>query len=896
MIRRPPRSTLSSSSAASDVYKRQYQRRVRGAVVAMEEGSVETLLQTASFPELLAIEKRVSREVGAQQNNLRLLVGESYKDLIESANSVIHMQLSVQQLGDKLRGINAELASEKFGCAGQQVAAGRTEEDSGGDALEFAGGSVMVAPEQIWDALEQGRMAEAARVWVGSQEQWEGLAEYERLKSLAGQSMQDTLTDLKMEILHSCKRRLMEPFQDPGFYSDCLSGISALDPEYSNPTAVLDLLLDSRSGWISHCLSQLLIQPHQTAGWLDRTKQAVSHTIKSLQDTVHHLAAIFIHPPSHRFEIASTAVTSRLDQWLSDSIMAVTAQFKHLLHQVTGGHVLAELQQVAISSCGASPELEEARMDNVGSGVGTCSSEDKAWVQSWVESSAVQVLGSLWSRHLESMFEERACEVINLGFEKLDISSHLDAAADRLEAEHPTESIGQIVQQVCSSITSQMKAVLQDVQSLFLHGHDSHGSETSTPSTQESTPSTQERLANFFSNKCSQHLQTLAASATVRVKRLQAAGADGVEGGVVDEGLLDQALLLGGVCGALASGALWDLLGTGIPAQTTHSTAALSLQQGGQQELEQCHISAYSLWVQWTVEALSRGLVGCRHDSRRDDLLTHWNQVSVDDEETERVSIPTQLSTTVMTYLFQLCQQAIRIGASAVGATVMTMLQRGALQGALSCYQQDTWLGDQVGQPALLSSFALQAIFDLRFLHMVLVQEPDDPLGVQTLDLIQQMKLHVDPIEYEMCHELLAGAVQTCYTRVGTLLGPIATQNSKLAASLNPAVGAPPNTEQANVLKLSSVVGRFNMLATQMFPPPPAFTLSDDPNYQENLDLMDHNTDEAYDNESPRSPTQPKGMVESLLTSHATSFSDRLTSGFSATNLSEGWSKLLGNS
>eukprot|EP00656_Telonema_subtile_P056856 TRINITY_DN9208_c0_g1_i3.p1 TRINITY_DN9208_c0_g1~~TRINITY_DN9208_c0_g1_i3.p1 ORF type:complete len:249 (+),score=12.40 TRINITY_DN9208_c0_g1_i3:91-837(+) len=32
MIRRPPRSTLSSSSAASDVYKRQYQRRVRGCI------------------------------------------------------------------------------------------------------------------------------------------------------------------------------------------------------------------------------------------------------------------------------------------------------------------------------------------------------------------------------------------------------------------------------------------------------------------------------------------------------------------------------------------------------------------------------------------------------------------------------------------------------------------------------------------------------------------------------------------------------------------------------------------------------------------------------------------------------------------------------------------------
>eukprot|EP00656_Telonema_subtile_P033021 TRINITY_DN3640_c0_g1_i1.p1 TRINITY_DN3640_c0_g1~~TRINITY_DN3640_c0_g1_i1.p1 ORF type:complete len:694 (-),score=217.59 TRINITY_DN3640_c0_g1_i1:1751-3832(-) len=35
MIRRPPRSTLSSSSAASDVYKRQYQRRVRGTMAVL---------------------------------------------------------------------------------------------------------------------------------------------------------------------------------------------------------------------------------------------------------------------------------------------------------------------------------------------------------------------------------------------------------------------------------------------------------------------------------------------------------------------------------------------------------------------------------------------------------------------------------------------------------------------------------------------------------------------------------------------------------------------------------------------------------------------------------------------------------------------------------------------
>eukprot|EP00658_Telonema_sp_P-2_P062808 TRINITY_DN5148_c0_g1_i2.p1 TRINITY_DN5148_c0_g1~~TRINITY_DN5148_c0_g1_i2.p1 ORF type:complete len:215 (-),score=52.09 TRINITY_DN5148_c0_g1_i2:389-1033(-) len=45
MIRRPPRSTLSSSSAASDVYKRQYQRRVRGPLVSAMEGGEERVSQ-----------------------------------------------------------------------------------------------------------------------------------------------------------------------------------------------------------------------------------------------------------------------------------------------------------------------------------------------------------------------------------------------------------------------------------------------------------------------------------------------------------------------------------------------------------------------------------------------------------------------------------------------------------------------------------------------------------------------------------------------------------------------------------------------------------------------------------------------------------------------------------
>eukprot|EP00657_Telonema_sp_P-1_P005055 TRINITY_DN22174_c0_g1_i1.p1 TRINITY_DN22174_c0_g1~~TRINITY_DN22174_c0_g1_i1.p1 ORF type:complete len:105 (-),score=56.26 TRINITY_DN22174_c0_g1_i1:60-374(-) len=66
MIRRPPRSTQSRSSAASDVYKRQYQRRVRGqGLTNMAEPDVHilptisTLLE--SFDEIFELGAELGR-------------------------------------------------------------------------------------------------------------------------------------------------------------------------------------------------------------------------------------------------------------------------------------------------------------------------------------------------------------------------------------------------------------------------------------------------------------------------------------------------------------------------------------------------------------------------------------------------------------------------------------------------------------------------------------------------------------------------------------------------------------------------------------------------------------------------------------------------------------------
>eukprot|EP00656_Telonema_subtile_P031388 TRINITY_DN34358_c0_g1_i1.p1 TRINITY_DN34358_c0_g1~~TRINITY_DN34358_c0_g1_i1.p1 ORF type:complete len:394 (+),score=148.35 TRINITY_DN34358_c0_g1_i1:110-1291(+) len=88
MIRRPPRSTLSSSSAASDVYKRQYQRRVRGIApshmsdhedAVMEEEPTSTYWETEQSGKRKRVQTEVLQTAVDVPKKLKASVGEAGK-------------------------------------------------------------------------------------------------------------------------------------------------------------------------------------------------------------------------------------------------------------------------------------------------------------------------------------------------------------------------------------------------------------------------------------------------------------------------------------------------------------------------------------------------------------------------------------------------------------------------------------------------------------------------------------------------------------------------------------------------------------------------------------------------------------------------------------------------
>jgi len=830
---------------------------------ADQDRPVAVLLQTATFAELKKVEQRTRFEVEAKQNDLRQLVGESYKDLIESANSVLHMCNSCAQVESVLKSTNDLMNSEPFNSPDlqddSQIPA--VDEPTPEEAVQDKLASVVAAPECIWRALEQKQVSVAASSYLAARDTYHSLSEAAKhASSLPLANAWQVLQELHLQIQHTAFAVLMVPFSAWSTYSDALSAVKWLDGEGSNAdgTTTFDLFLESRTAWLEHFVQ---LSRTQSESAVQHASHIVSETIRVLQSTAYDAVGIFSLEDDCGEQLSDSlkgtlkmdeaAMHAKLPQWLRNATRIVCTQIAVVLEQVSEGQVLSKLQQVAIKAV-ADPQFCP---------VGSLTWSDAAKFTTSAPEGGYD-FSKLWAEFLDPVFEQRARSVISLGFDRLDTASHLGNAAEKLHDTQNTISIGVTVQQVCSAITSQMQAVLLDVHSLFRVGVEEASAEQS---------SSEARLADFFQNRCCEHLEELATSAISRLEELQAAGNSSInhksDSGSVDavkSTIVDEALLLGGVCGALADGAN-ELLASVSPNQDASSL----VKQGAQEQLQQCHISAYSLWVKWTVAAYGHQLRHnfCASDWPLRDFETHYEEISNNGDvgKDGASRLPAHLSTPTLQFLHQLCQQAIRIGANAADNTVKQMLQKGTFDGAIECYQEVLKQNQDCGK------FALQCIFDLKFLQHLLIEPGNSTHLQKSHSLINSFQSYVDPIEYEIYDSLLNKAVQKAYQRLSILLGPLAGQH---CSRFDP--GSTSLTDVPNLLKLAPVFGRFTLLATHMFPPPPAFAM------KENWDTSPTAMSTANVDNLPT----PKGMVETL--SSQVGFFER------ARGLSQGVSGLFG--
>merc|ERR1719239_1582701 len=134
--------------------------------------SPDQLLTNRSLADCVAVGEQLGREVDRKREELRVMVGERYRDLIEAADTIQNMKLTASKVIESVEGMRSsckhlqqQAAISCLTSAGEPVA---SKESPNQPYLAVAASTklLMVVPERIWAAVESGRRAEAAQLFL----------------------------------------------------------------------------------------------------------------------------------------------------------------------------------------------------------------------------------------------------------------------------------------------------------------------------------------------------------------------------------------------------------------------------------------------------------------------------------------------------------------------------------------------------------------------------------------------------------------------------------------------------------------------------------------------------------------------------------------------------------
>lgn len=136
--------------------------------VAVERS--EALFERRGVNEIREIEKATLKQIDDKKRKLREIVGESYNDVITSADAIVGMSVKCQAVSDNLAKIRARFCSDALQRSGSQStspAPGVTQLDE----LHAIGSRVkylLDTPELIYSCIDSGDFLEASRRWLKS--------------------------------------------------------------------------------------------------------------------------------------------------------------------------------------------------------------------------------------------------------------------------------------------------------------------------------------------------------------------------------------------------------------------------------------------------------------------------------------------------------------------------------------------------------------------------------------------------------------------------------------------------------------------------------------------------------------------------------------------------------
>ncbi|XP_038021519.2 conserved oligomeric Golgi complex subunit 1 isoform X1 [Anas platyrhynchos] len=448
------------------------------AAMAARAAEAEALFEAHTAAELRAAERRLRAGIEQKREELRQMVGERYRDLIEAADTIAEMRLSAERLLGAVRGLQRGGAARPGPAP---PAPPRLPEKLYWAAAQLK--LLLDIPERAWGAMEAGRYLPAARLYLLCRH-LHGLLQLDApraryspilarfpilLRQVAAAS------HFRSTILQESKSLLRCQSVSDQAVAEALCAIMLLE-DSSPRQALADFLLARKLA-----IQQLLNQPHHGAG----IKAQVCSLMELLTTTLYQAYALFYmmpegmppdpalpcgllfstlesttgqHPAGKGGVLEDEVKLSSWFRYLPESVVEFQPTLRTLAHPISQEYLRDTLQQwIAMCSddirAGVSSLLVYVK-----SLKGLAGIRDAVWElltsesvsQHWdvVCRRLLDKPASFWEELLRQLFLDRLETLTKEGFESISSSSKqlLVAALQELEAKPASSALSKPVQ------------------------------------------------------------------------------------------------------------------------------------------------------------------------------------------------------------------------------------------------------------------------------------------------------------------------------------------------------------------------------------------------------------------------------------------------------------------
>ncbi|XVF82097.1 hypothetical protein PTKIN_Ptkin16aG0017000 [Pterospermum kingtungense] len=227
-----------------------------------DDRDAESLFRSNPISEIRNVESATNKQIQDKKEELRQLVGTRYRDLIDSADSILLMKSASESISSNISSIHNSIRSLSV----TEPPSPKLQAPSPPIRLRIYGIACRVkylvdTPENIWGCLDESKFLEAAARFIRAKQVQANLmvhnGDLENKNILSNfpllQQQWQIVESFKVQISQRSRERLLDRGLPIADYADALAAVGVIDD--LDPEKVLGLFLEARKSWVLQTLT-----------------------------------------------------------------------------------------------------------------------------------------------------------------------------------------------------------------------------------------------------------------------------------------------------------------------------------------------------------------------------------------------------------------------------------------------------------------------------------------------------------------------------------------------------------------------------------------------------------------------------------------------------------------